>query len=527
MSGAARLFCLGLSYKTAPVALRERVTFAAKRLPRALSGLRTAVRAASSAGGAASVGSAAPEKEKSGEECAIISTCNRVELYAVFPPETAGLSEVAPTTLRRFLSKYHGVSEEELTPATYVFSETEAVRHLFEVAASLDSQILGETEILGQVKDAYRTAGAAGMLGPVLRAVFERAFFLAKEVRCGGRLGTEERGAANRGAPTAAEAAEAAGEAGEAETFQPFFGETFGLPGVPASVGSVAVALTKKIFADLGGRRALLFGSGEMAAMIVRALRAAGLSELFVAGRDNERTAAFAAREGGRPCAVAEVPERMIEADIVLTATAAPHPIIRVEHLRGVLADRRRRNRPLFIMDIAVPRNVEPEVMKLDNVFLYNIDDLETVAEAGRRRRAVAADRLRPKLAAEAAVLARELSDPGPDAAARALLARAAELRREETKPRRGTLAAGDPAGDKAAAEVEEALRRFQARLLHEPLRALRAAAGEGDGAAAVYWLSRLFKLEVRVGEDSAPDDAEAGARTGAEETGGSQPRKN
>jgi glutamyl-tRNA reductase len=473
MIGAKRLICLGLSHKTAPVALRERLAFSPKELGRAAALLQGAVATAA---------------ECAGAEATVLSTCNRVELYAVFPRAVA--IECAAATLRGFLSAHHNVPEADFASALYVHEGAAALRHLFEVVASLDSQILGETEILGQAKAAWRAAEEVGAAGPLLRAAFERAFFLAKEVRCGGRGGRSVRDEPNgEGAPDD----DAAGLAALA-----------GLDGLPASVGSAAAALALKIFDDFRGRRLILFGTGETARTVVRAFRGAGLTEIFVVGRNRERTENFAREEGGIYCTQEDLPLCLVKADIVLTATLAPHPIIRVRHLQGLRACGRKPDHPLVLLDLAVPRNIEPAAMELDNVFLYNLDELEETAEEGRRRRAAVAARLSPRLALEAEALANELADPTPDAAARALLLLAEDLRREEC--------ARVARENGAEAAVAEALARFEAKLLHRPLRALKAAARSGEGEDAGRWLSRFFALSPPTENTQAKEQTDSSA---------------
>ncbi|MCW8131813.1 MAG: glutamyl-tRNA reductase [Planctomycetota bacterium] len=428
------IFMTGLSHKTAPVALRERLAFRADALPLALGHLTG----------------------PSGfHEAVILSTCNRVEIYAVGGPEAGAAAA------RTFLAEFHRLPEGEFAKALYEQRGGEAVRHLFEVAASLDSLIVGETEILGQAREAYRLAAEAGAAGPVLRQVFERAFFLAKELRGEG-----------------------------------------GLSGVQASVSSAAVELAGKIFEDLRGAKVLVLGTGEMAAGIARALRAAGVEDLLVSSRTLERAEAFAQAEGGRCAPIEQLPEHLAASDIVLVSTAAPHYIIGAGQVERAQAARH--GRPLFMIDISVPRNVDPEVNRRTDTFLYDIDDLEAVAGEGRAERERIAERWRPRLADEARSVLNELAEPLPDETARLLLARVSELREAEV----AALRASGAVDREAFERVERAFDRFQSKLLHGALATLKEAARDGDGAAAAQWVARIFGLHAPQAGKKEPGDA-------------------
>lgn len=429
MSATPALVVVGLSHRTAPVALRERLAFREEDLVEALAALRQSAGAA---------------------EATILSTCNRVELYVAAPGSPAEVS----LRVRAFLSEYHGVAAAELAQALYERHAAEAVRHLFEVAASIDSQILGETEIQAQTKEAYRAAAAAGAAGPLLRRLFERALFLAKEVRASGGIGA-----------------------------------------VQASISSAAVQLARKIFDDLKGHRVLVAGTGEMARGILRALRSAGVADVVVLSRTLERAEAFAQAEGGRCGKLEDLDTHLAASDIVLVSTAAPHYILRTEHMERAHAARH--GRPLFVIDISVPRNVDPAIHKIADTFLYDIDDLEEVADEGRRQREEVARHWTPRLSQEAQSLLNEMRDPGPGETARDLVRMGDGLREAELE----RLRSAGQLDEAALRQVEQALQRMQGKLLHGALAALREAARAGDGAAAVQWANRFFRLSS---EDSA-----------------------
>ena len=437
---------VGISHHTAPVALRERLAFRAEDLPHALTGMLA----------------------RGFREAVILSTCNRVEIIAVSHPNqlsaATGQHADPATRVREFLAEHHSVPEAEFHKATYQLSGADAVRHVFEVAASLDSQILGESEILSQSREAFRVAAENGACGSVLRGIFERSFFLSKELRSEGGIGR-----------------------------------------VQASVSSAAVALANKVF-EVKGRKVLLVGAGEMATGIVRALKTAGVGELFVASRTAERAQEFAAREGGRACRMQDITEQLGIADIVLVSAAAPHFIILPEQMQAALP--KRRGRPICLIDISVPRNIDPEVANVSgDIFLFDIDDLEEVARDGRREREAVAARWRPRLADEARAVLRELQDTGPKEMARRLMEHA-NAQREEVMQ----LARSAGLGEVATAELSRALERLQGRFLHGPLETLKQASREGDGADASAWVSRLFRLQADAPARALPAEPEAAA---------------
>jgi glutamyl-tRNA reductase len=438
MSARWTFFALGLSFRTAPVSLREQLAFRAVELPGAVEQLR----------------------EQCGfREAVILSTCNRVEIFVIAPAHDGQLSEKT----RSFLASYRGISRETFEGALYEFQGEAAARHLFEVTASLDSQVLGETEILSQTREAFRVASEAGAVGRCLQTLFERAFNLAKELRSAGGVGHGR-----------------------------------------ASISSAAVNLVERIFDDLKEHPALVLGTGEMATGIVKSLKAAGVTDFLVAARTSERSEAFARETGSRCGPLEKLAEHLLAADIVLVSTAAPHYILTVDHLSKALDGRH--GRPLFVIDISVPRNVDPAAQDLPGVFLYDIDDLDSVAREGRERREEAAERWRPRLAEEAGRMLNELQDEAPDQAAKRLLQQVSALRQAELDELRRSGKLDAPAIE----QLGQSLARFQAKLLHGPLSALKEASREGDGGVAAEWVERLFRLP-----QSGEEDGERGTGNG------------
>jgi glutamyl-tRNA reductase len=279
------------------------------------------------------------------KEALVLSTCNRVEILL------AGREEKLEELAIRSWAAARNRQPEELAPFVYVHNDAEAVKHLFAVASSLDSMVLGEPQILGQIKDAYKDALRAGSTRFILNALLHRAFFVAKRVR--------------------------------SET---------GVASSAVSVSYAAVELAKRIFGDMPSCKAMLIGAGEMAELAATHLMNAGIKSILVANRTHERALELASRYHGLAVPFADLFAQLPEVDIVISSTGAPEAVIRAKDMAGVM--RRRRNRPMFFIDIAVPRDVDPDVNTLDNIYLYDIDDLKEVVEENltqRREEAVKA----------------------------------------------------------------------------------------------------------------------------------------
>jgi glutamyl-tRNA reductase len=312
------LVVIGLSHRSAPVTLRERFAFAETRVPEALSQLR--------ASGAA-------------DEAVILSTCNRVEIYAASPLEPSG----AFVALREFLLNCHDY-REPLGNEIYSLTEPQSVHHLFKVACGLDSMVLGETEILGQLKKAYEVALQGGHTGGRLNKAFQRAFNVAKHIRTETNI---QRGS--------------------------------------VSVGSVAVELAEKIFNRLSERAVMVIGAGDTSEKTARALLSRGAHSIIVTNRSYDKAVLLAQELGGRAVQFDEWAGEFLNVDIVISSTSAPHYILDRVKLEPLM--KTRRNRPLLLIDIAVPRDIEPEVNFMQSVYLYNIDDLQTIADAYLQQR--------------------------------------------------------------------------------------------------------------------------------------------
>lgn len=308
----------GINYKNCPVEIREMLHFRERRLPEAYRWIR---------------------REWPSVETLILSTCNRVELY--FAIEEGNLSS---EKIASFLMAFHGIERSRFENYTYRLEGRPAIEHLFHVTAGLDSMVVGENEILGQVREAFRLAQESGTIDSFLYRWAERALKVGKLVRTKTKI--------NEGA---------------------------------VSIPSVAVELAEKIFGRLRGEKVMVLGAGEMSELTLQNLRQAGAEALYVMSRSEERGRALAELFGARWVPREGWEKFLEEIDILIASTAAPHPIVRYEEVRRIIE--RRRHRPLFLIDIGVPRNIEPEINSLDDVYLYNIDDLEGVAQANLKRR--------------------------------------------------------------------------------------------------------------------------------------------
>ncbi len=318
MNSGPNLILVGVNHKTTPVEIREKLAFTQVKIEASLSQLVSS-----------------PEII----ENIILSTCNRVEIYARVENTDRGIQ-----LLQDFICDYHGISRGNLDQYFYSYCDNQAVEHLFRVSSSLDSMVLGEAQILGQVKDAYSTARSFSSTGMVLNQLFEKAFNVAKKVR-------EETGISERG----------------------------------VSISSAAVELAKKIFEDLENHSVMLVGTGEMAELAAKHLISYGVKTVYVASRTYERAAALAKSLNGCALDFESFKEEMHRADIIITSTAAPTFIVNEEMISTAI--QKRKNKPIFLIDIAVPRDIAPEVNELENVYLYDIDDLQNVVNANMEER--------------------------------------------------------------------------------------------------------------------------------------------
>lgn len=326
-----QLLAVGINHTTAPVALREKVAFPADQLGQAVGAARAWFGRTAASGNA--------------DEAAILSTCNRTELYAASHLENGVDAAIDATA--RFLADYHKLSYGELRPYLYTLPQDSAVRHAFRVASGLDSMVLGEPQILGQMKDAVRQADAAGGLGTYLHQMFQRTFAVAKEVRSTTEIGAHS-----------------------------------------VSMAASAVRLSQRIFDTISEQHVLFIGAGEMIELCATHFAAQNPQSLTIANRTLERGEILAHRFNGRAIRLVDLPDQLAKFDIVVSSTASSLPIIGLGLVERAI--KARRHKPMFMVDLAVPRDIESEVGRLNDIFLYTVDDLGAVVQTGMENRQAA-----------------------------------------------------------------------------------------------------------------------------------------
>jgi len=434
------LILLGINHKTAPIELRERVAIPRESLAGAAVSL-TAVEGVS--------------------EALILSTCNRVEILTAVETDGADIAG--------FLHRHFSIEPGQLLPHLYVYRDREAVLHLFRVAASLDSMVVGEPQILGQVKEAYTVAREAGTVAAQLEPLMQSAFAAAKKVRSETEIGSST-----------------------------------------VSIASVAVDLAQKIFGSLTGKTVFLVGAGKMSELAARHLIRNGAGRVLVTNRTEERAVKMAAQFEGQtvPQVVpwGEMKMAASQADIVITSTGASQPIFRKEDGQAFL--HRRKNRPMFFIDIAVPRDVDPEMNRLEGIFLYDIDDLQSVAAAHLAERAREAADAEALIAAEVERYHAKLRTVNVAPAIVGLQQRAEALRQSELRRVQSRLS-GLTA--EQAAAVEAMSKALVSKFLHPPMQALKQAAKEGD-LARVEAIREAYALD----DASTTEMAEGSGRVAA-----------
>jgi glutamyl-tRNA reductase len=425
-----RIVSIGMSHETAPVELRECLAKDPAHAERALSMMREVACI---------------------KEGFFLSTCNRVE--ALFTTEQI---EEAKSSVVAVLSRLGGMPSESLSSGLFTHEDREAVHHIFRVASSLDSMVIGEPQILGQIKEAYSRATKEKTTGVILNRLLHRAFHTAKRVRT----------------------------------------ET-GISDAAVSVSYAAVELAKKIFYDLKGKKVLLVGAGEMAELAARHLVSQGVSGIAVANRTFEKAVEAAQAFKGRPVSFEEIGAQLLEVDIVIASTAAPGYVITRDQVKGSM--RKRRNRPLFFIDIAVPRDVEPEVNDVENVYVYDIDDLKGIIQVNlsqREEEAVKAERI---VEEEVLKFDRWLKTLEAVPTIVSLKEKAETIRQAELKKSLSSLGDLSPAQLKA---LETLTLSISEKILNDPILFLKQRADRPSGKSYLDTARRLFGLDRENGEE-------------------------
>ena len=440
------LTLVGMNHRSAPLDLRERACFPDDGIPAALERLRAA-------GGAA--------------EAMILATCNRVEILT----RTGDPAESA-RAIRRFLVTERGLTDDEVVRHVYVHEGLNAARHVFAVACGLDSMVLGEPQILGQVKRAYALARESGATGPVLDRLLQHALATAKRVRT-----------------------------------------STGISRHAVSVAYAATNLARTIFDDLERRSVLLLGAGKMTELAAKHLASHGVSDVTVTNRTYARAVDLAAALGGRAAPWDGVPAELVRVDIVLTGTAAAQPVVSKADLKEAM--RARRGRPLFVVDIAVPRDVEPAAAELDGVYLYDIDDLQSVVDAGLDDRRRAADQARALLDAEVVAFDRWRQTVDLAPAIAELRDHLHAMGHDEIERYARRMAAFTP---EQRAVVEDLARSLMQKVLHTPIVSLKSAAERGEAVARAALYREIFGLDRR-GRAHADDGGAAAGDADADKS--------
>ena len=417
------LVLVGLNHKTAPVEVRERIAFAEGHLHSALKRL---------------------QRESDLQEGMIVSTCNRVEILAHGRKSQNQIVQ----SVKDFLYSYHTLKPPFLEDYLYSYLRHDAVRHIFRVASSLDSMVVGEPQILSQVKQAYTKACQAGSVGTYLKDLIPRAFFVAKKVRSSTRIGASA-----------------------------------------VSISSVAVELARKIFGDLRGKTTILLGAGEMGELAARNLLDSGVSQIFVTNRTPKRGRELAAQLLATAVPFEDLGTYLVRADIALVCTGSTSLLLDKSRVAAII--KRRRYRPLFIIDISVPRNVDPQVNELENVFLYDVDDLQSVIDANIRQRCEEAEIAEEIVDKETVSYMNQLSTRSAGPLIRSLRHRIEEICLEELRSNHKNL---DP---QEYERLEKSLRSTAHRIAHPFIAEIRQTDDDPNRRFhKIQLIRKIFRLD-------------------------------
>ena len=410
---------IGVNHNSAPLDVRERLAIPEAQLPDAI---RTLV------------------QQPGVDEGMVLSTCNRVEVLT---------STRQGSDLREFLRSYFGVSPDALHSHIYEFQQRDVVRHVFRVASSLDSMVVGEPQILGQVKEAYAIARGMGAVHSALEALLSRAFAVAKRVRTETAIGSSS-----------------------------------------VSISAVAVQLAQKIFGSLNDKTVYVVGAGKMAELAARHLIGNGVGTVLFSNRTHERAVQMAEAFGGQAVPFEQLHDTANRADIVLTSTGATEPLFRREHGERLLS--KRRNRPMFFIDIAVPRNVDPEMNRLDGMFIYDVDDLQAVASSNSAERKKEAERAEQIIELEVERFATRMKSLAVVPTILSLQEQCETIRQAEMDRIRGKLGKLTPEQEAA---IDAMTRGIVNKLLHTPITTLKSTAAEPEAATIHDIIRRIFNL--------------------------------
>lgn len=422
---------IGVNHITASVDIREKVAFAPERMTEALRELLSHCQVS---------------------EAVIMSTCNRTEIYCAIDDEQMpdqAPDQAIPETIADWLSAWHAVDIEDLEKSLYIHWQNDMVRHLMRVASGLDSMVLGEPQILGQIKSAYMMAREAGTVGSTLMRLFEDAFSVAKQVRTETAIGEN-----------------------------------------PVSVAFAAVSLAQKIFSDISSARALLIGAGKTVELVIQHLKRLGVRDMVVANRTLENAMQLHERYGVTGVLLSDIPEQLARADIVVSSTGSPLPILGKGAVERAI--RQRRHRPVFMVDLAVPRDIEPEVGELEDVYLYSVDDLKEVIDSNLENRESAARDAEQIISEGVATYEQKMRSLGIVATLRNFREKSEQIRDVEVERALKLL----EKGEKPEKVVTSLARLLTNKLIHSPSVQMKKASADGHSDLIVL-AQQLFELDA------------------------------
>lgn len=426
------ILTIGINHKTAPVEIRERFAFQEERMAEALQKLY---------------------QTKSILECTIVSTCNRMEIHAVVDQLHTGRHFI-----KGFLSNWFGMEREQFIDYLYIHENEDAVQHLFRVVCGLDSMVLGETQILGQVRDAFLFAQEQGTTGTIFNTLFKQAITLAKKARTETRIGDNA-----------------------------------------VSVSYAAVELARKIFGSLNGKKVLLVGAGKMSELTATHLHASGVEKVSVVNRTFERARQLADKFSGEAYGMEHLTDVVKEADIMISSTGSKTYVIERNQLEPVM--KARRSRPLFMIDIAVPRDLDPDINELENVYLYDIDDLEGIVDANLQERAQEAEKIEFMIAEELIAFQSWLKTLGVIPLITSLREKALDVQEEAVRKIENKL---PDLTEQEKRIIRKYTKSMINQLLHDPIVAVKELANESDREEKLALFVRVFALEQLLQEKEA-----------------------
>lgn len=418
------IIAVGLNYRTAPVEIREKFAFSEQDLPIALTELK---------------------ETKSILECVIVATCNRTEFYAV-----VDRAQMCSHYLTHFIERWFQVPKDQFQKHLYMYENDKAVEHLFRVTSGLDSMVIGETQILGQVRDAFLSSQKMKATGSYFNTLFKQSVTLAKKAH-------SETGISNN----------------------------------PVSVSYAAVELGKRIFGAYMNKTVMIIGAGKMSELTVKHLYANGANKVIVVNRTFERAAELASKFSGIPCTIEDMPRYLPEVDIIISSTGAPGYVLTKKDIQSYV--QKRKSRPLFMMDIAVPRDLDPQISELPNVFLYDIDDLEHIVDKHLQERKKEAAKIETMIESEIGVFEQWTKTLGVSPVISALQTKASQIHEETMESMLKKLPELD---EREIKVIRKLTKSIVNQVLRDPILRIKEMAGERHGEEALELFTKLFALE-------------------------------